>query len=63
MADVTDIRIGFDGSFINFTARHVSVLSGPHAVAHFPPLITIPRLASPRANNLLRDENNYLHRF
>lgn len=34
---MADVRIGFDGSFINFTARHVSVLCGPHAVAHFPP--------------------------
>ena len=48
--------------FHQFYCSTCSVLSGPHAVAHFP-LITIPRLASPRANNLPRDENNYLRHF
>ena len=31
------IRIGFDGSFINFTALHLCVLSGPHTEPALPP--------------------------
>ena len=51
------------GVFINFTALHLCVLSGPHTEPALPSWSPSLAPASPRANNLPRDENNYLHRF
>ena len=43
------IRIGFDGIFINFTALHLCVLSGPHTEPALPPWSPSLAQASPRA--------------